>query len=167
MFLHENSANTTYNPQPFYFEKYSKRSFYRQHFERASFRWFKLPTKHLTFYSSAFLFSTISKSGGELIGQPDQHHRVVTQLPPSLDGGLDGQSLSILFFFSLLLPYKGHGAIIKIIWRVFLCALSKQDISDAFQRKAGTTPQDALPCVNFCPCKNSLFDTSDCLWLFQ
>ena len=113
----------------------SKRSFHRQHFQRASFRWFKLSTKHLTFYSSAFLFSTISKSGGELIGQPDQHHRVVTQLPPSLDGGLDGQSLSILFFFSLLLPYKGHGAIIKLIGESFYARCPRTTYQTPFNVK--------------------------------
>jgi len=113
----------------------SKRSFYRQHFQRASFRWFKLSTKHRTFYSSAFLFSTISKSGGELIGQPDQHHRVVTQLPPSLDGGLDGQSLSILFFFSLLLPYKGHGAIIKLIGESFYARCPRRTYQTPFNVK--------------------------------
>ena len=114
----------------------SKRSFHRQHFQRASFSCrFKLSTKPLTFYSSVFLFSTISKSGGELIGQPDQHHRVVTQLPPSLDGGLDGQSLSILFFFSLLLPYKGHGAIIKLIGESFYARCPRRTYQTPFNVK--------------------------------
>jgi len=81
------------------------------------------------------LFSTISKSGGELIGQPDQHHRVVTQLPPSLDGGLDGQSLSILFFFSLLLPYKGHGAIIKLIGESFYARCPRTTYQTPFNVK--------------------------------
>ena len=107
----------------------SNNSFPRQHFPQASFCWFKLSMKYSSCYSSAISFffreliwavrSTNGQSDEELTGQPDQHHRVALQPPPSLDSGLDSRSVFALFPNSLLLPYKGYDANTHMIGESF------------------------------------------------
>ena len=84
--------------------------------------------------------------------QPEQHHRVVIlQPPPSLDGGLDSQSLFLrVWFFNC--PTK-----VIMLFRTTeslraLC--SQKHIRRLFHFQAGLTPQDATR-INFCPCGNS------------
>ena len=81
--------------------------FPRQHFSQASFCWFNRPMKYFLCYLSAISFffrepfwavrSTNDQSDEESTRQPDQHHRVVLQPPPSLDSGLDSRSVIVLF----------------------------------------------------------------------
>ena len=133
----------------------STNSFPRQHFPQASFCWFKLSMKYS--YSSAISFffreliwavrSTNGQSYEELTGQPDQHHRVALQPPPSLDSGLDSRSVFALFPNSLLLPYKGYDANVVS----FACIVLGHIYKMFFIFKAGSTPQDAYSWHQFLP----------------
>ena len=127
-----------------------------QHFLKVPFCWLKLSTKFPTCYLSAvcFFFRELirelnGKSDEVLTRQPDQHHRVVFQPPPSLDGGLDGQSM--LLFLNIFYCLSKAMARLYTNWRDFSAHCSKLQArravfvkSDAFQFKAGTTPQDVF-----------------------
>ena len=109
-----------------------------------------MPSTLIPFYSLAVSVK-IRQSREELTRQPEQHHRVVIlQPPPSLDCGLDGQSLFLdVWFFNC--PAKAM--------MLFLCfgdsssAMFLRTCKTLFHFQAGFTPQDAF-CVNFCFCRN-------------
>ena len=151
----------------------STNSFPRQHFPQASFCWFKLSMKYSSCYSSAISFffreliwavrSTNGQSDEELTGQPDQHHRVVLQPPPSLDSGLDSRSVFALFPNSLLLPYKGYDANTHIIGESFARIVLGHIRRFSFSKQDQHHRMLILG-VNFCPCKNSLIETLFCTY---
>ena len=64
------------------------------------------------------------------------------QLPPSLGGGLESQSVKFCFFGFSQLPFKGIWCSYYNNFGESFTALCPADISDAFQPKAGWTPQD-------------------------
>ena len=126
----------------------------------------KCPFHFLPFYLLAFAIK-FCQTSKELTLQPELHHRVVIlQPPPSLDCGLDGQSLFLdVWFFNC--PTKAM--------MLFLCfgdsssALFLRTCKTLFHFQAGFTPQDAF-CVNFCPCRNSwmkTFYTAYCYFAFS
>ena len=126
--------------------------------------------KYSSCYSSSISFffcepiwavrSTNRQSDEELTGQPDQHHRVVLQPPPSLDSGLDSRSL---FPNSLLLPYKGYDANIHMIGESFARIVLGHIRRFSFS-KHGIHHRMLILGMNFCSCKNSLIETLFCTY---
>ena len=111
----------------------------------------KWPLHLIPFYSLAVSVK-IRQSREELTRQPEQHHRVVIlQPPPSLDGGLDSQSVFLrVWFFNC--PTKAM--------LLYLCngdssrALFPKTYKTRFTSKQEIHIQDVI-CINFYPCSNS------------
>ena len=127
-------------------------------FGQVSLCWLKLRI-HFHAIQLQFLYRS-SKSREELAQQPDQHHRVVFQPPPSLDGGLDGQSL-LLFLYSFYCLWKARSQLLPIgetFQRIVQSCkpeglfLSKQTL---FSSKPELHHRMFL-CINNCPCSYTL-----------
>ena len=138
-----------------------------QHFIKVPFCWLKLSTKFPTCYLSAvcFFFRELvrelnGKSDEVLTRQPDQHHRVVFQPPPSLDGGLDGQSM-LLFLYSFYCLSKAMARILPIgeTFQRIVQSCKPEGLFLSNQTLFSSKPElhhRMFLCINNCPCSYTL-----------
>ena len=138
-----------------------------QHFIKVPFCWLKLSTKFPTCYLSAvcfFVWELVRKSNGKsdevLTRQQDQHHRVVFQPPPSLDGGLDGQSM-LLFLYSFYCLSKAMAQILPIgeTFQRIVQSCKPEGLFLSNQTLFSSKPElhhRMFLCINNCPCSYTL-----------
>ena len=138
-----------------------------QHFIKVPFCWLKLSTKFPTCYLSAvcFFFRELvrelnGKSDEVLTRQPDQHHRVVFQPPPSLDGGLDGQSM-LLFLNSFYCLSKAMARLLPIgeTFQRIVQSCKPEGLFLSNQTLFSSKPElhhRMFLCINNCPCSYTL-----------